>query len=403
MKCGWRSKQCITPKKAIQPILGNRKEQIQASGLGQTKKSLGETSSRKVTCLHPKTSAPPQPAFPAAAGGSPGCSWRSACPDDSHRGALRALQELGGAGPPPGVSGWHRWCGAPGQDPPASTMWKGKKGGNGLEFGLMKKMSSTIIPCKCTHNSKLEESNAKFDELTFQHNLDVRHRRSNLPFANKLQPQGASVLRFFAKTLWQPQTSQTETCNAASVLCKHLLLNFNMSMFWHVHTWRDLRWFEMICVKLTCSCIIALLHRWQILRWSENVVVFLHFSQLFPTQNAAPSTRHGDFSTAHQRRLAKLPQALQHPRQVVHRGERHAVLGAQLPLVALQASAPQRLRLREGAARLQHPGEPRPWIATGAEKFHGSKSLDPNIFWAVAIGYTYWCCLMLFDAIWCLL
>ena len=99
---------------------------------------------------------------------------------------------------------------------------------------------------------------------------------------------------FFAKTLWQPQTSQTETCNAASVLCKHLLLNFDMSMFWHVHTWRDLRWFEMICVKLTCSCIIALLHRWQSLRWSENVVVvFRHFSQLGPTQNAAPSTRHG--------------------------------------------------------------------------------------------------------------
>ena len=71
---------------------------------------------------------------------------------------------------------------------------KGRKVGNGLEFGLMKKMSSTIIPWKCTHNSKLEESNAKFDELTFQHNLDVRHRRSNLPFANKLQPQGASVL-----------------------------------------------------------------------------------------------------------------------------------------------------------------------------------------------------------------
>ena len=71
---------------------------------------------------------------------------------------------------------------------------KGRKVGNGLEFGLMKKMSSTVIPCKCTHNSKLEESNAKFDELTFQHNLDVRHRRSNLPFANKLQPQGASVL-----------------------------------------------------------------------------------------------------------------------------------------------------------------------------------------------------------------
>ena len=31
---------------------------------------------------------------------------------------------------------------------------KGRKVGNGLEFGLMKKMSSTIIPCKCTHNSQ---------------------------------------------------------------------------------------------------------------------------------------------------------------------------------------------------------------------------------------------------------
>ena len=36
----------------------------------------------------------------------------------------------------------------------------------------------------------------------------------------------------------------------------------------------------MICVKLTCSCIIALLHRWQILRWSEHVVVV--FSAVFP-------------------------------------------------------------------------------------------------------------------------
>ena len=189
----------LRPRKQSNQYWEIEKNKSRPQALAKQKKSLGETSSRKVTSLHPKTSAPPQPAFPAAAGGSPGCSWRSACPDDSHRGALRALQELGGAGPPPGVSGWHRWCGAPGQDPPASTMWKGKKGGNGLEFGLMKKMSSTIIPCKCTHNSKLEESNAKFDELTFQHNLDVRHRRSNLPFANKLQPQGASVLCFFCK------------------------------------------------------------------------------------------------------------------------------------------------------------------------------------------------------------
>ena len=94
-----------------------------------------------------------------------------------------------------------------------------------------------------------------------------------------------------------------------------------------------------------------------------------NFSQLGPTQNAAPSTRHHDCSTAHQRRLAELPQAFQHGREVVHRGERLAVLGAQLALRGLQVSAPQRLGLREGPARLQHLGEPQPWIATGAEKF----------------------------------
>ena len=105
------------------------------------------------------------------------------------------------------------------------------------------------------------------------------------------------------------------------------------------------------------------------------------FSQLFPTQNAAPSTRHGDCSTAHQRRLAKLPQVVQHKRQVVHRGERHAVLGAQQVLVGLQASAPQRLGLGEGAAVHQHLGEPRPWIATGAEKF-------PKLSW----GESFWLC-----------
>ena len=74
-------------------------------------------------------------------------------------------------------------------------------------------------------------------------------------------------------------------------------------------------------------------------------------------------------STAHQRRLAELPQLLQHRRQVVHRGERQAVLGAQLPLLGLQESSPQRLGLGEGAALHQHLGEPQPWSATGAEKF----------------------------------
>lgn len=105
------------------------------------------------------------------------------------------------------------------------------------------------------------------------------------------------------------------------------------------------------------------------------------FSQLFPTQNAAPSTRHGDCSTAHQQRLAELPQVCQHKRQIVHRDERLALLGAQQALFGLQDSAQQRHGLGEGAAVHQHLGEPRRWIATGAEKF-------PTAPWREGIFFT---------------
>ena len=179
----------------------------------------------------------------------------------------------------------------------------------------------------------------------------------------------------------------------------------------------------MICVKLTCSCSIALTKFWDDLKmW---LLFPCNFSQLFPTQNATPSTRHGDCSTAHQRRLAKLPQVFQHRRQVVHRDERLAVLGAHAPLVGVQDSAQQRHGLGEGAALLQHVRKPRPWSATGAEKFprlHGGDrahvlticfvvayfwiqvpggktrfwdSICCDFTWAVATGYTFWCYLML--------
>ena len=147
------------------------------------------------------------------------------------------------------------------------------------------------------------------------------------------------------------------------------------------------------------------------------MVVFSVISQLFPTQNAAPSTRHGDCSTAHQRCLAELPQVFQHLRQVVHRDERLAVLGAQAPLVALQDSAPQRLGLGEGAAGLQHVREPQPWIATGAEKFPRLRGGERALFWLLVVSwiqisgskYFLSSCyyrlylLMLFDTIWCLI
>ena len=114
------------------------------------------------------------------------------------------------------------------------------------------------------------------------------------------------------------------------------------------------------------------------------------FSQLGPTQNAAPSTRHGDCSTAHQRRLAELPQAFQHQPQVVHGDERHAVLGAPEPLPGLQVSAPQRLGLRQGAAGLQHVREPRPWIATGADKFPRLRGERAHFFTICGVVAYFW-------------
>ena len=104
--------------------------QVQASGFGQTKiKLLGETSSTKVTSHPGRPSAPPHPASPAATGAELGCSSSRASPDDSPRGALPSLPELGHGGPPPGVfRDGTGGVGPAGLDPPGSTMWKGKKG-----------------------------------------------------------------------------------------------------------------------------------------------------------------------------------------------------------------------------------------------------------------------------------
>ena len=113
---------------------------------------------------------------------------------------------------------------------------------------------------------------------SFQSSICTMQITSNL----RMHPSCANMLFLLKRSdklaTWHPFLAK---------YCKHLLLNFNISMLWNFHTWRDLRWFEMICVKLTCSCTVARLYRWQSQRWSENVVVVsLHFSKFFPTQNA---------------------------------------------------------------------------------------------------------------------
>ena len=237
------------PKKVIQQYWDIDKRKSRPQALAKQKYALGETSG-KVTSLHPKTSARPQPASPAAAGAPPGCSWRWACPGDSCRGALRALQELGGAGPPPGVSGWHRWCGAPGQDPPASTMWKGKKGGQrhatALSLDWWKRCQVQLyhVNAHIIQNLKNQtQSSTSWHFNIIWYNLDVRHRRSNLPFANKLQPQGASVLWFFCKNALT--ASDISDWNLQRGICS---LQTSFAKLWHVHVLARpyMTWFEMI-------------------------------------------------------------------------------------------------------------------------------------------------------------
>ena len=112
----------LRPKKVIQQYWEIDKRKSRPQALAEQKYALGETSS-KVTS-HPKDPQPRLIQLPLLPqDGSQVGHGVEACTGDSCRGALRTLQELGGAGPPPGVLGlWHRWCGAPGLDPPVSTM-----------------------------------------------------------------------------------------------------------------------------------------------------------------------------------------------------------------------------------------------------------------------------------------
>ena len=129
MKCGWRSQQCITPKKAIHPILGNRKESIQASGLGHTKnmslKNLPQEGHLSPQRPQPRLSQ--LPLLPQEHGKVVHGMKRvrmirtevrfAPCKSSAVQGLRLASRDgTGGVGPA-------------GLDPPASTMWTGKKGG----------------------------------------------------------------------------------------------------------------------------------------------------------------------------------------------------------------------------------------------------------------------------------
>ena len=135
----------------------NTRKQEENAGLRPWSNQKCEASSRKFTSLHerPQPSLSQLPLLPQERGKVVHGGERlwvirtevrfAPCKSSAVKGLRLASRDgTGGVGP-------QAWiclrvpCG------------KGRKVGNGLEFGLMKKMSSTIIPCKCTRNSKLEE------------------------------------------------------------------------------------------------------------------------------------------------------------------------------------------------------------------------------------------------------
>ena len=135
------------PKKVIQQYWDIDKRKSRPQALAKQKYALGETSS-KVTS-HPKDPQPRLIQLPlllqkgrqVVHGGQRVRMIRTEvrfapCKRSAVQGLRLASRDgTGGVGP----QAWIRLrvpCG------------KGRKVGNGLEFGLMKKMSSTIIPCK---------------------------------------------------------------------------------------------------------------------------------------------------------------------------------------------------------------------------------------------------------------
>ena len=130
MKCGWRSQRCITPKKGNPANIGKSKRTN--PGLRPwPQKNMPWWNVQEGHLSPQRPSAPPHPASPASTGAAARL-FMEVKRVRVIRTEVRfaALQELGGAGPPPGVSGWHRWCGAcrPGSACEYYvTMWERKK------------------------------------------------------------------------------------------------------------------------------------------------------------------------------------------------------------------------------------------------------------------------------------
>ena len=118
------------------------------------------------------------------------------------------------------------------------------------------------------------------------------------------------------------------------------------------------------------------------------------FSQLGPTQNATPSIRHGDCSTAHQRRLAELPQLF--PAQLPSCSTAMSVQRCSGPSCRSRAS---RHRRHSGSASAKAPRASSTSASLGrgspreSKSFHGSREgtfllfvVSWHIFWIQISG-----------------
>ena len=183
----------------------------------------------------------------------------------------------------------------------------------------------------------------------------------------------------------------------------------------------------MICVKLTCSCIIALLHRWQILRWSEHVVVV--FSAVFPNFSQHKMQRHPSATVTAAQHISGA--SLNFPRSSSTSAKLFTAMSVRRCSGPSRRSRASRSRRRSGSASAKAPrasstsaslsrGAPREpkssprlrgeralfWLFVVSWHISGSKSLvgkQNSVFQIVLISLEQLLQAILFDAVWCCL
>ena len=167
-------------------------------------------------------------------------------------------------------------------------------------------------------------------------------------------------------------------------------------MYWHLHIWRDLRWFKMICVKLTCSCSIALTNS-EIL-WKCGCC----FLAIFPNLAQHKMQHHPPATMTAAQHISGA--SLNFPKRSSTDAKLFTVVSVSRCSGPSWRSVASRSRRRSGSASAKAPRASSTWASLSrgsprepksSQSFRGERVFDfvvswiqisgSNIFWAVAV------------------